>query len=801
MSVPDANGPGGALRAAHGAVAHPWTRRLTRLGYIARGLLYGMMGLLALQVALGGDASSGRTLDQQGAIAALADRPLGGAVLAVMVLGLAAYGAWGYARAILDPLHKGSGLTGVMQRSAYLISGLFYTVLLQPATRLLAGAGEHTTRDVTASSVAWLLARPLGSVLVGSAGAWLMGVAATQLYEAWSARFEKELNRDEMSRHTLRWTTAVGRVGYVARGVVFGLIGFYLLAAAFTAGAVKAKGPDAALQDLAAQPAGSVLLALVGGGLICFGLYSVLCARWAHVDAVSRRQTKRDERASLTASLAWAGGSVMLLVGLLSFARWAGREVAAPGGWLEADLAVYRALNRAADGWHAGILFTALNHPGLDYLAIAALVIGYCARRRPRRLALAATAIGVALTVNMVATWEVQRTPPRERPFVHESSARTPVQSCSGPFLVGTRAVGDAVADCATGETPGHLRGVDWAAIWAQYPTFPSGHMRETVALSVLLGAFWPAARFFAVVFVLLLGYSRVLFGAHYPTDVLGGTILGLWSGAITLVALNAARGLTARLAQVPRVRSSLDYVTRVRRPGRPDLDPLPARLARVAVGLVVAHALLVMVGIAGGNAWAGNVLELLDDTQVWVAARLPIKPASPAPAALCVMAAGLAGAAACRRDGRWGRPTRTSLLALGAAGLAAAELLWLGGALFGRVEQAAAGGPPSPFPDPFPLFAAALVSAVAARAPHLAMLGQALAVSAAATGVLAGIATIHAALAGYLVGVAAGWLAQQIVSQFVPPQDAVDVRGAADAPGTGSSSEPEDFRPARAAA
>src|SRR5688500_1836579 len=109
--------------------AQPWTGHLTRLGYAARGVLYVTMGRLAAQVALGRGGGAGRRLDQEGAIAALADRPLGGAVLAVMMVGLAAYGAWGFARALLDVLGKGSDLKGLAHRFAYLVSAVTYTLL------------------------------------------------------------------------------------------------------------------------------------------------------------------------------------------------------------------------------------------------------------------------------------------------------------------------------------------------------------------------------------------------------------------------------------------------------------------------------------------------------------------------------------------------------------------------------------------------------------------------------------------------------------------------------------------------
>ena len=523
------------------------------------------------------------------------------------------------------------------------------------------------------------------------------------------------------------------------------------------------------------------------------------------------RLRSRFGHGSLVASFAWATTTALLLVALLFSAGWTGRQIAAAHAgtevaWLDADRALYRLLNQHIGAPHTGFPFTTLNHPGLDYLVVAAVLIGYCARRGRRDLALALAAIAIALAINVAATWEVQRAPPRERPFVLEHAARTPVHRCDGPLLIGSRTAADPVAGCDQPAVAGQLRGVDWSEIWGKYPSFPSGHMRETAALCVLLVAFWRRSLPFAVSLLALMGYSRVLFGAHYPTDVLGGTAIGIWSGAVTLAAVAAARHAARRLVRVPHTRRSWEYVAQVRQAGRPDLDPLPARLTRAAVGVVAANLIVVALGIAGGNAWAENVLELLDDTHTWIGARLPVRPAPFAPALSLAAAFGLALAAASRGNGKWSIPSHTALLALAAAAALACELLILGSSLFARAPQDVTGSPdssllPALFPDPFPLFAAALVSAIAPRSRPLALTGRVIAALAAVAGVLAGTATIHAALAGYVVGAAAGPLALQLISQFVPPSDTGARHGAGGTPSGTLAAQPPDADYQRAGA
>jgi hypothetical protein len=128
-----------------------------------------------------------------------------------------------------------------------------------------------------------LLAAPGGPLLVGLVGLIAVGGGLGQMYQAYSASFAKDFKTQEMSAGEKTWATRIGRVGLAARGVVFTLMGFFLVQAARTADPSQAKGLDGALQTLAAQPHGPWLLGLVALGLIAFGVYSVLCARWIRI--------------------------------------------------------------------------------------------------------------------------------------------------------------------------------------------------------------------------------------------------------------------------------------------------------------------------------------------------------------------------------------------------------------------------------------------------------------------------------------------------------------------------------------
>jgi hypothetical protein len=254
---------------------------LARLGYAVRGALYLVVGVLAVQLAAG--AGGGGAETQLGAIETIGRQPFGRALLVLVAIGLAGYGLWGLVRAAFDPLGGRPGLAGVARRAGYLASGCAYGALVPPTVLLILGASAAGPGAGGSASpwVSRVLAAPGGPWLVGSAGVvWILGGGLGQLIRAYRADFRRELAAGRLSPAQRTWATRVGRLGLAARGVVFALVGGFLVRAATAGDAGRARGLDGALQALAAQPHGAALLAAVAAGLVCFGAYSLLCACW-----------------------------------------------------------------------------------------------------------------------------------------------------------------------------------------------------------------------------------------------------------------------------------------------------------------------------------------------------------------------------------------------------------------------------------------------------------------------------------------------------------------------------------------
>jgi hypothetical protein len=266
---------------ARKAADNPWVERLARLGYAAKGVVYATVGILALQAALGrGGAATGT----QGALQTIASQPLGTFLLAIVGVGLLGYALWRFVEATVDPRNHGSDAQGIAQRLGYAIRGALYVGLALSAFRIISGGGGgngNATEDWTARVLAW----PFGTWLVGLAGLVIIGAGLYEMYRAYSEEFRDELKMGEMSHTEREWTMRLGKVGLVARGVVFALTGLFLIQAVIRYDAAQAGGLDQALQTLAQQPYGPWLLGIAALGLIAYSLFMFIEARYLRLDS------------------------------------------------------------------------------------------------------------------------------------------------------------------------------------------------------------------------------------------------------------------------------------------------------------------------------------------------------------------------------------------------------------------------------------------------------------------------------------------------------------------------------------
>lgn len=267
-------------KAARSAAMSPVMETLARTGYMVRGLVYGVIGLLALQSVLG---RGGKLTDTQGAIAIMGSSLLGAIFLYVILVGMLGYGLWGLVRAAFDPYHKGTDLKGIILRAGYLVSGISYLLLSWATLNLIRGTptaqnGSQTLQiQHTASTI---LTKPWGVWVVALVGFVIITSGSVQILEAVRKAFPQQFEPYALNSSQRNWISRIGRFGVAARGLVFTLVGLFLFLAAVQHDPGQAKGIDRVLASLLSQPYGPWLLGVVALGLIAFGTYSAVSGFW-----------------------------------------------------------------------------------------------------------------------------------------------------------------------------------------------------------------------------------------------------------------------------------------------------------------------------------------------------------------------------------------------------------------------------------------------------------------------------------------------------------------------------------------
>ena len=269
----------GANRMTRNAATGKWMTGFARVGYAAKGVVYLIIGFLAAKLAIG---QGGAATDQRGALHTIYDQPFGKFLLIVVAIGLLAFALWSFIQAIYDTEGKGSKAKGIMARIGYAAVGITYAALAFGAYQIATstGSGGKSSSTSTQDATAKLLQLPLGRPLVVIVGLVVLGIAFYLFVKAYKANFQNTLNLATLRAQVKKAVIFLGRLRYGALGVIFTIIGIFMIVAAVQFNPQKAKGLDTALSELLHLPFGPVLLGIVALGLIAYGAYSFVEARY-----------------------------------------------------------------------------------------------------------------------------------------------------------------------------------------------------------------------------------------------------------------------------------------------------------------------------------------------------------------------------------------------------------------------------------------------------------------------------------------------------------------------------------------
>jgi hypothetical protein len=235
------------------------------------------MGYVALRIAITGAV---RSADQQASLVAIAGFPFGRILLITAVVLLFAYALWGFVRGVYDPLDRGDDAKGIATRVAFALSGFAYVALAFFAIGLLTHGASGKQPDQITQLTERVLGAPAGIIVAVLAGVVAVAAGLGQFVEAYRSTFQRDLKRRQMSRREKQVTQVLGQFGFVSRGLVFVLMGWFIVLAAIEHNAHEARGFSGVFAYLLVQSYGRPLLAVLGLGFIALGLHSLALARY-----------------------------------------------------------------------------------------------------------------------------------------------------------------------------------------------------------------------------------------------------------------------------------------------------------------------------------------------------------------------------------------------------------------------------------------------------------------------------------------------------------------------------------------
>jgi Domain of Unknown Function (DUF1206) len=254
---------------------------LARAGLLVKGVLYLVVGVLALQVA---GKVGGRVTGMRGALTTVLAQPFGRTLLLVAAVGLLSYAAWRLLQGLFDPDRLGHNWRGLAIRVSFVARGVVHAMLGLQAFRLFRGLSAlsgTSEREVATEAFAW----PFGDWFVVLAGIGLIGFAVQQVYAAITGRLERGLDVAELRREAGEWAVGLSRFGVAARAIVFALLGWAIVVAGWFRDASEVGSTASSLRILAAQPGGlgRWLLGVTAAGFVAYGFYQIIHARYLHI--------------------------------------------------------------------------------------------------------------------------------------------------------------------------------------------------------------------------------------------------------------------------------------------------------------------------------------------------------------------------------------------------------------------------------------------------------------------------------------------------------------------------------------
>lgn len=271
-----------AIEAAEKIVRNPFIKTLARFGFYTKGFLFIVIGILGIMAAFG--EKGGRLADPTGALTAIAQVTFGKILLVIFIVGAFGHGAWNILRGTADVDDAGKGWQGIVKRIFAVGIGIFYLWLAWTAWNLVLTAHVKSQNGgMQKAFVSTILAVPLGTFLVVIIGLGVIGAGVHEFYSGITGKYQENFRINELEGGKRQILNVLGYFGFVARALIFALIGYFFITAAIYYNPKVVVGMDGALLTLSHSYFGKALLLVTATGLVCHGILSFYEGKYRRV--------------------------------------------------------------------------------------------------------------------------------------------------------------------------------------------------------------------------------------------------------------------------------------------------------------------------------------------------------------------------------------------------------------------------------------------------------------------------------------------------------------------------------------
>jgi hypothetical protein len=270
------------IEIAEETVRHPFIKSLARFGFYTKGVLFIVIGILAILLAIG--LEGGKLADPTGAMGTIARKPYGKFLLIVFVVGAIGHGVWNILRGAADVDDAGKDWKGIIKRIIQIGAGIFYLGLAWSAWSIIFTAQVSAENgEVSQTLAAILLALPLGTILVLIIGLSVIGAGVHECYSGMTGKFQENFRLWEIEGNHLKFITVLGALSFTARALILAMMGYFFITAAIYYDPNEAVGIDGALLTLSQSYFGKILLFIAATGVVCHGILAFYEAKYRRI--------------------------------------------------------------------------------------------------------------------------------------------------------------------------------------------------------------------------------------------------------------------------------------------------------------------------------------------------------------------------------------------------------------------------------------------------------------------------------------------------------------------------------------